>query len=70
MLNWPGRWRPDLAKRLHLTSEEENQLMTLEAEQGLNVRAMWARCRLEPGCRPESLLPIDQQSDKRQLRDL
>jgi hypothetical protein len=71
MLNYPRRLRPDLAKRLHLTSEEENRLITLESEQGLNVRALGARCRLEPGCRPESVLQqIDRQSDKRQLRDL
>src|ERR1700730_13665636 len=70
MLNYPGRWRPDLAKRLHLTPEEENQLMTLEAEQMLNVRAEVTRCRLEPGCHPESLYSIDRPNDKRQLRDL
>ncbi len=71
MLSYPGRWRPDLAKRLHLTSEEENQLMTLEADQMLNDRAVRTRCRLEPGCHFESLsYPVDRESDKRQLRDL
>ncbi len=69
MLNWPGRWRPDLAKRLHLTPEEENQLMTLEAEQMLDHRAEVTRCRLEPGCRPE-YLQFDRPNDKRQLRGL
>jgi hypothetical protein len=71
MLSYPGRRRPDLAKRLHLTSEEENQLVTLEAEQMLNDQAVRTRCRLEPGCHPESLsYPVDRESDKRQLRDL
>lgn len=72
MLNYPRRRRPDLERRLHLTSEQEDQLISLEAEQGLNVRAAGARCRLDPGCRLESVWnnPIDRERDRQQLRDL
>ncbi len=48
------RWHPDLAKALHLTDDEETQVLAAEAEQGLKLQARHARCRMDPACDEKS----------------
>ena len=46
---------PDMARVLHLTSEQESQILTAQAEGELKGQARVARCRLDPSCTVESL---------------
>ena len=63
------RHYPDLAKQLHLTAEQEDQVLSVEAEQTLKDEARRARCRLDPSCNVQSL-PIDLQSQQKAIKEL
>ena len=59
----------DLATQLHLTAEEEEQLLSVEAEQTLKSRARYARCRLDLSCNIHSL-PFNLEQQQQPVRDL
>jgi hypothetical protein len=59
----------DLAKQLHLTAEEEDRLLTVEAEQTLKSQARYARCRLDPSCNVKSL-PFDLEQAQKPVKEL
>ncbi len=63
------RRNPDLAKELHLTHDEENQVLAAEAEQMLKGQARMARCRMDPACDPKSVWSYWEQ-EKNPVRDL
>ena len=63
------RHYPDLAKQLHLTAEQEDQVLSVEAEQTLKNEARRARCRLDPSCNVQSL-PIDLESQQKAIKEL
>jgi hypothetical protein len=59
----------DLAKQLHLTAEQESQLLSVEAEQTLKSQARYARCRLDSSCDVHSL-PFDLASQEKPVKEL
>ena len=63
---------PDLARALRLTSEQENQILSAEAEQSLKEQARFARCRLDPSCSVDSILRegLDTKSRQKPIEDL
>lgn len=63
------RNNPDLAKELHLTHDEESQVLAAEAEQMLKGQARMARCRMDPACDPKSVWSYGEK-EKNPVRDL
>src|SRR5207248_10358786 len=55
--------------RSHLTAEQEDQVLSVEAEQTLKDEARRARCRLDPSCNVQSL-PIDLESQQKAIKEL
>lgn len=67
------RHYPDLARVLRITSEQENQLLSAEAEQALKSQARFANCRLDPSCSVDSMRRsglVDPKSEQKPIEDL
>src|SRR5207248_5279876 len=55
--------------RSHLTAEQEDQVLSVEAGQTLQGEARRARCSLDPSCNVQSL-PIDLESQQKAIKEL